>query len=236
MVVEQGKPMLASDILNLTFFPVGSILMMDGSWQDGRGGWYICDGRDTPHGQTPDLKGIFIRGGTSSGVTGGSNASLNISLDASNLPSHKHGIKDVTHTHDQNPHTHSQQPHTHTQDSHNHTQNPHRHTDSGHSHTLPYYVPNYDGYRNGNISLDDSCGPKFNYTNSGTANIQNTTATNIAVTATNRDATATNNDATAVNKIASTGITETEYTGSGAPITLSAVPAYYTVIYIKKMA
>jgi hypothetical protein len=269
--------MLASDILDLTFFPVGSILMMDGSWTDGRGGWYICDGRNTPHGQTPDLKDIFIRGGTSSGTTGGSNASLSISLDASNLPSHKHNIKETPHTHVQDAHNHTQDSHNHIQDSHNHTQdshshtqnehnhmqNPHNHiqsahghTDSGHSHTFQNSVDEADGF---DVTLQGNPAPQYCRTTSvstGYANIQNTTATNIettavnvavaatnqttvatnqVATATNIGATATNQAATAVNKAASTGITETEYAGSGAPITVSAVPAYYTVIYIKKM-
>jgi hypothetical protein len=82
--------MLASDILDLTFFPVGSILMMDGSWTDGRGGWYICDGRATPHGNTPNLKDKFIRGGTASGTTGGADSN-SVTLTADNLPSHNHG-------------------------------------------------------------------------------------------------------------------------------------------------
>jgi hypothetical protein len=84
--------MLASDILDLTFFPVGSILMMDGSWTDGRGGWYICDGRATPHGKTPNLKDKFIRGGTTSGTIGGADSN-SVTLTANNLPSHSHAAK-----------------------------------------------------------------------------------------------------------------------------------------------
>jgi hypothetical protein len=81
--------MLASDILDLTFFPVGSILMRDGGWTDGRGGWYICDGRATPYGNTPNLKDKFIRGGTTNGTTGGADSN-SVTLTANNLPTHSH--------------------------------------------------------------------------------------------------------------------------------------------------
>ncbi|GBR73728.1 phage tail fiber protein [Candidatus Termititenax aidoneus] len=101
--VETGKPLLASDITNLTFFPVGTILMMDGSWQDGRGGWYICDGTDN----TPDLRNLFIRGGASSGSKGG-NDQPSVTLTSANIPQHNHsfsgettvtGVNDTGHTH-----------------------------------------------------------------------------------------------------------------------------------------
>jgi microcystin-dependent protein len=85
--VERGWPLLATDITDLTFFPIGSILMMDGNWQDGRGGWYICDGRATPYGNTPDLRDKFIKGTGSLAKTGGSN-----SLTAAMLPGHTHTV------------------------------------------------------------------------------------------------------------------------------------------------
>jgi hypothetical protein len=69
-----------------------------------------------------------------------------------------------------------------------------------------------------------------------TATNQEATAVNVETTATNQGTTATNQAATATNQAAGTGITETEYAGDGAPITVNAVPAYYTMIYIKKMA
>jgi hypothetical protein len=87
MTVKTGEKLLASDMLDLTFFPVGMIMMMDGSWQDGRGGWYICDGRSTPYGQTPNLQDKFIKGTGSTVKEGGSN-----SLTAAMLPKHKHSI------------------------------------------------------------------------------------------------------------------------------------------------
>jgi hypothetical protein len=95
--VESGERLVATDITDLTFFPIGSILMMDGSWTDGRGGWYICDGEPrivpNPNGdgniqiKPPDLRDRFIKGTGSSPNTGGSNA-----LTADMLPKHTHSI------------------------------------------------------------------------------------------------------------------------------------------------
>jgi microcystin-dependent protein len=77
---------------NMEFFPIGTILMIDGSWQDGRGGWYICDGNEKtlPNGtkqRTPDLKDKFIKGSGSLSKEGGSNA-----LTAAMVPKHTHSI------------------------------------------------------------------------------------------------------------------------------------------------
>jgi hypothetical protein len=89
MTIAKGERMLASDITDLTFFPVGSILMMDGNWTDGRGGWYICDGRSTPYGATPNLTDKFLRGGATAGGTGGSDK---MTLQKSHLPPHSHVV------------------------------------------------------------------------------------------------------------------------------------------------
>ncbi|MDR1997534.1 MAG: hypothetical protein LBQ83_04350 [Candidatus Margulisbacteria bacterium] len=79
---------LSANVADLSFFPVGAILMIDGGWTDGRGGWYICDGRDTPYGNTPNLTGRFVRGGTAAGTTAGSDT---VTLTIANLPAHVHG-------------------------------------------------------------------------------------------------------------------------------------------------
>jgi microcystin-dependent protein len=94
--VESGQRLVATDITDLTFFPIGSILMMDGSWQDGRGGWYICDGRPTPYGYTPNLLDRFIMGSTGAGVYAGTNSMI---LNGRNLPSHSHTASDGGHSH-----------------------------------------------------------------------------------------------------------------------------------------
>ncbi|MDR1452571.1 MAG: hypothetical protein LBJ25_01150 [Candidatus Margulisbacteria bacterium] len=92
MTVRRGERILRDDIFNLTFFPVGMLLMYDGSgWVDNvtLRGWYLCDGT---HG-TPDLRNKFVRGGApaSRGVTGGGNARLT----ANNLPRHNHNVTGV---------------------------------------------------------------------------------------------------------------------------------------------
>ncbi|MDR1323204.1 MAG: hypothetical protein LBK68_02080 [Candidatus Margulisbacteria bacterium] len=221
MTIRTGEKMLASDILDLTFFPTGSILMMDGSWTDGRGGWYVCDGRDTPHGKTPNLVNLFILGAVSSGTTGGSSATQSVTLTAENLPSHKHGIVDKTHTHTQDAHTHTQDSHNHTQDSHSHTQNEHNHiqdshthTDSGHSHshshsdhtgfTAQFTQVGFDGtvgvtaVGNGNVA-SNSGEPDQKIQITYTPDAHSTDAT--SGTASLAGATATNNTATATNQV-----------------------------------
>jgi microcystin-dependent protein len=82
--------------------PVGTILAISvGSWRyasdEFKRNWHICDGTE----ETPDLRGKFLRGGTSSDTaTGGVD---NITLTTENLPAHNHGhnltIEDYTHGH-----------------------------------------------------------------------------------------------------------------------------------------
>jgi hypothetical protein len=157
MVIERGAPLLAQDVLDLTFFPVGTILMYDGvNWADGRGGWYICDGRSTPYGSTPDLRDKFIRGSGIDPQTGDGEMTLEIR----HLPEHKHGITDKTHSHSVSA------------------------KDIGRGHSSSY---------------SNAVASGGNYTTGS----------------------------------AYTGITETDYAGSGEAFAI--VPAYYAVIYIKKM-
>jgi hypothetical protein len=88
--------MLADDILHLTFFPVGTILMYDGGgWTDNvtLKGWYRCDAANAAAGRTPDLTDKFIMGGSSKGVTGGSNS---ITLATNNLPAHNHSLSGLS--------------------------------------------------------------------------------------------------------------------------------------------
>jgi hypothetical protein len=96
--VEAGQRMVATDITDLTFFPAGAILMMDGSWQDGRGGWYICDGRRTPHGYTPDLSDKFIMGNSKIGAPQNHDNNF-VTLEIKHIPKHKHDITDKQHSH-----------------------------------------------------------------------------------------------------------------------------------------
>jgi hypothetical protein len=52
-----------------SFYPIGTVIYFTGTWQDNvtKHGWYKCDGSNG----TPDLRNKFIRGGSTSGQTGG---------------------------------------------------------------------------------------------------------------------------------------------------------------------
>jgi hypothetical protein len=91
VVIQQHSPILASDFLQLTFFPKGTVLMYDGAnWVDNSTilGWYSCRGQTTPYGNTPNMLNRFIRGATING-SGGSNAV------SPPVPSHKHNINNT---------------------------------------------------------------------------------------------------------------------------------------------
>jgi hypothetical protein len=89
MPIAADSKMRASDMTDLVFFPVGTILLYcppKGTvWKNDKTlpGWYLCDGT---HG-TPDLRNKFIRGATAAGAVGGQN---DIIIDADYLPAHKH--------------------------------------------------------------------------------------------------------------------------------------------------
>jgi hypothetical protein len=89
MTIATGQPMLASDILNLTFFPKGAILTFSSeAWNvastEFKNIWKICNGQNG----TPNLVGRFLRGGESSNFTtpGGADSQT----VAVPLPKHNH--------------------------------------------------------------------------------------------------------------------------------------------------
>jgi hypothetical protein len=84
--------MLASDMLNLTFFPKGAILMYDGHLWDRSGGipgWHICNGQNG----TINLMDKFIRGGTTARQTDGADERK---LTSANMPEHGHTFTGTT--------------------------------------------------------------------------------------------------------------------------------------------
>jgi hypothetical protein len=90
MAIKTGEKMYAADILNLTFFPKGTILTFSTeAWNNATNPgfkdiWKICDGQNG----TPNLVNMFLRGAGSSGATGGANSQ---SVTAAQLPAHNHG-------------------------------------------------------------------------------------------------------------------------------------------------
>ncbi|GBR74432.1 hypothetical protein NO1_1607 [Candidatus Termititenax aidoneus] len=94
MTIATGEKMYAEDILNLTFFPVGAILIFSGSAYSSASAnfktiWKVCDGTN----DTPNLVGRFLRGGSSSDfTTGGGADSRSVTITSANLPAHTHGV------------------------------------------------------------------------------------------------------------------------------------------------
>ncbi|MDR1113830.1 MAG: hypothetical protein LBL50_01915 [Candidatus Margulisbacteria bacterium] len=99
--VKSGERLVATDITDLTFFPKGTILIFSSAAYNAastgfKNIWKICDGQNG----TPNLVNTFLRGGVSSGSTGGTDS---ITLKKENLPAHNHNhtlsVEDSTHGH-----------------------------------------------------------------------------------------------------------------------------------------
>jgi hypothetical protein len=112
MAIAAGHEMKADDMLDLTFFPIGTVLMFDGSgWQDNDTlkGWYACTTANAAAGRTPDLTNKFIRGKVNGATAANySKASYDINLASNNykyMPQHSHSLTGVfvsrsgSHTH-----------------------------------------------------------------------------------------------------------------------------------------
>lgn len=70
-------------------FPKGTILMFNGTSSEIPECWAICDGTNG----TPNLIDKFVKGGSSSGATGGE---LEVTLTKENLPAHTHTVQSGT--------------------------------------------------------------------------------------------------------------------------------------------
>ncbi|GBR76031.1 phage tail fiber protein [Candidatus Termititenax persephonae] len=110
-------------LINLSFFPKGTILMYDGtSWNDNvtLKGWYKCEGQTVAsYGTLPNLKNRFIIGYDATNTpqrSGGSNSTI---LTTDNLPSHNHSLTALT-LGNEAAHTHSVSADTDTK-THSHT-------------------------------------------------------------------------------------------------------------------
>jgi hypothetical protein len=94
--IDTGKPLSATGMREAlhtkeAVLPVGTILAMSASsWvnasADFKSKWKVCDGTSG----TPNLRGRFLRGGTSSDAATGGADSQSFSIGAGNLPNHTH--------------------------------------------------------------------------------------------------------------------------------------------------
>ena len=97
---KQVTPAKLSDSVSNTFFPIGGIILWNGSTGNIPPNFRLCDGQNG----TPDLRDRFIvgaGGGYTPGDTGGSNQ---VTLTEAQLATHSHG--DGTYSTDVNTHKH----------------------------------------------------------------------------------------------------------------------------------
>ena len=234
MTIARGEPMLAEDILNLTFFPRGTILMYDGAgWQDNvtLKGWYKCDAANAAAGRTPDLENRFIRGGTVAkdgrGDTGGGTATIAID----NLPVHSHGLTGLS-VSNGGAHGHTMSGTIGEAGSHNHTVSGTTGNGGGHSHTYSYItLPSSDGYNRSGASW------------AAYDPVYSSTATSIVADHSHGFSGTASSVAAHSHGFSGSVDTVSDHahgisgsignTGRGQAI--SIVPSYYTLIYIRKV-
>ncbi|MDR1453328.1 MAG: hypothetical protein LBJ25_05085 [Candidatus Margulisbacteria bacterium] len=238
MTIEKGMPLLAQDMLDLTFFPVGAILMMDGSWTNGRGGWYICDGQNG----TPDLRDKFLKGNGSETVAGANW----LSLTASNLPAHSHSLTNMSLTgltlNNGGAHTHTLSGSAAEGGSHNHDlTNGSAALAGGHSHTVTVHDTNHSRTPAGQSDYgSDEYGEYHSatYTTSTVADHTHTVSGTIgnggAHTHTLSGSAAEGGSHTHTVNSSNSTISGT-VGNSGSGTNFNNMPDYYAVIYIKKM-
>jgi hypothetical protein len=234
--VETGQQLLASDITNLTFFPVGTILMMDSSWTNGRGGWYICDGQNG----TPDLRDKFIKG-SGSETTAGANW---LSLTTSNLPSHDHSLTNMSLSGLQigegGAHGHAGSSATASDSgAHGHTfSNGAAATGGSHNHALAVTGANDNNHSGGegNGAADTDAGfHDDSYTKDAGSHTHTVTGTISDVVAHTHTITVGVAEGGSHTHTVSGGTISGSVSSSGTGTQFNNMPAYYAVIYIKKV-
>ena len=230
--------MVATDITDLTFFPIGTILTFSSAaWADTspafKNIWKICDGTDS---RTPNLTAKFLCGSNVNAGNYGAIGGGSITIGANNLPTHTHTIGSHTHTLsgtlESESHTHGYTPSgSISGGSHSHPI-----TDPGHKHKMT--VRNrYDGSGNG---FNQWYGSSEGETENAITNITGTeTSTSHHHDFTPSPNLSTNPSGSHTHSL--TGVSVSGGSGSTGNNTstgtaISVVPSFYTVIYIMKVA
>jgi microcystin-dependent protein len=248
MTIQQGEKMYAADILNLTFFPKGALLIFSSAaWSatsaEFKNIWKVCNAANHAiDGFVPDLTNKFLRGAESSGATGGSNSgSANVTLTATSLPAHSHPLSGTTLT------TSSEsQGHTHTVTAVGSISGNGTHThsvadvyDPGHSHSFTGYdedggARGICGVASGNIGNPEASSGRVNSDRTG---ISITGGGNHTHAFSGGSATSSGASATHTHTVSLSGSTENSAGSSSVsvPVSVNTVPEYYTVIYIIKI-
>jgi hypothetical protein len=237
--------MYADDILNLTFFPIGTILQFSGSQYsrltsartaDNKVIWTLCDGTSVNEIAVPNLVDKFLRGSLASGAAGGAD-SQSIALTTNNLPAHSHEVtglslgSDGAHTHTLSGGTSEGGSHTHTLSdgsaasagthSHNYT-SPLIGSLAGLDHDSNGSTVEYATYNGGTTSFDGS----HTHTVSGTISTVGTHTHDFSSTS----------SATSAGAHSHTISGSIGSAGSGTAFSVETVPGYYSVVYIMKVA
>ncbi|MDR1453586.1 MAG: hypothetical protein LBJ25_06415 [Candidatus Margulisbacteria bacterium] len=260
MTIATGKPMLASDILDLTFFPKGAILTFSSTaWSatsaEFKNIWKICNAANhQADSNVPDLTDRFLRGGTSSDfTTGGGADSQSVFLAETNLPSHKHeatglsfgglntsGLSIVSsggHTHTGSGTTDNENPvHTHTFSgtAASGSLSLHKSSEGITAKSGVFDSSSYSGESNsshGSLSYGGSTTINFSMTPAGSiSGGSHAHKVNVEIPESGSHSHVVSGSITGGSVTGSTATT-----GDGTAFSVNTVPAYYTVIYIMKV-
>ena len=234
-----GDPVDLQDAVTLAylrnmFVPIGTILMYDGLlWVDNTlmPGWYKCDGNNG----TPNLVNKFIRGSLVSAVEAGQDS---VALTVNNIPTHTSDGQSATHTHlvtinnSTTNHTHSGTSATNVG---NHTHSGTTGVGGAHRHGLSlrndvWGSQNYPKASGPNSATTGNTGYESLHTHSFSTGNQVGTHTHTLTTG-NQSVHHTH-----TNTVGNTSVDHTHtYTQTGF-VNVATIPAYYTVIFIMRIA
>jgi hypothetical protein len=237
--------MYAADILNLTFFPKGTILTFSSTaWSatstEFKNIWKICNAANhTADPNIPDLTNKFLRGAESSGATGGAD-NQNVTLTASHLPSHNHeatglslsgldvsGLKAI-----------SGGSHEHTLSGKASSAGVHSHgvTDPGHSHSIKLSWDETNDLQTPTQSCNEHNATGTTESARTSISIDNAGAHEHSFSSDSKAFMGGAHEHSITGSITGGSITgSVANAGSGTAFSVDTMPTYYTVIYIIKV-